>query len=238
MKQIIAMHGWSGDSNGWQNWIPYFKNHGWYWQSGERGYGELPPINPQWEQNAFSNEVPRRVIIGHSLGPHLLESKVLEEATDLVLLASFSRFVPNGPKSRLIQAALTGMHARLGTKDEKAMLNNFLAKACEPLPVNHLPEGPIQKGLSIQGRTKLQADLQLLMSTQGLPKGFPPEARVLVIQGEQDAVLVEATKNHLIKDLEQHLQKSITHWKMKNSGHTLICPELIQDVHKWLESQQ
>ena len=99
MRQVIAMHGWSGDSVAWAPWERHFSRQGWLWQSGERGYGHRSAYEPSWaETNMAQPKRARRVVIGHSLGPHLLSTAVLNQATDVVLLASFGRFVPTGPE--------------------------------------------------------------------------------------------------------------------------------------------
>jgi pimeloyl-[acyl-carrier protein] methyl ester esterase len=51
MKQVIAMHGWSGDSHLWVPWIRHFKHHHWDWQSGERGYGKRQEHMPFWRDD-------------------------------------------------------------------------------------------------------------------------------------------------------------------------------------------
>ena len=83
MKQVIAMHGWSGDSRSWRPWGRHFQNHGWIWQSGERGYGSLEPRQLHWQDDPDPAARQRRVVIAHSLGPHLLASPLLAEATDV-----------------------------------------------------------------------------------------------------------------------------------------------------------
>ena len=49
MNEVIAMHGWSGDSNNWKIWQRFFQKKNWIWQSGERGYGPLQPQMPKWD---------------------------------------------------------------------------------------------------------------------------------------------------------------------------------------------
>ena len=56
-------------------------------------------------------------MIAHSLGLHLLPATVLAQADAVVLLASFSAFVPQGRAGRAVAAALKGMQAALGTRN-------------------------------------------------------------------------------------------------------------------------
>ena len=168
MKQVIAMHGWSGDSRSWGPWGRHFQNHGWIWQSSERGYGSLEPRQLHWQDDPDPAARQRRVVIAHSLGPHLLASPLLAEATDVVLLASFSRFVPQGRAGRALQTGLQGMERCIGTSSESSMLQTFLERAAAPTPTSALPPSPVNEGLSETGRQRLLNDLQLLMATTGL----------------------------------------------------------------------
>ena len=235
MRQVIAIHGWSGDSNTWQMWAKHFRESGWLWQSTERGYGNTTPFSPIWRESSRQDCYQPRVVIAHSLGLHLVKSEILRKATDVVLLGCFSRFIPNGMKSRSLKTALKGMQKHLGTLTEKNMLNNFLQKACHPDPINSLIPGPIEKGLSIEGRKKLQIDLELLIQTHKLPIDLPKESRVLIIQGTEDSIIVPSTKSSLIEDLRKHLKNAPTHWDIPGTGHLLLVPGLIHRVENWLD---
>ncbi len=234
MKQIIAMHGWSGDSNGWNRWSHHFRKKGWYWQSGERGYGSLPAIQPNWEKDSETSNKQIRIIICHSLGAHLLKEEVFQHANKVVFLCSFSKFIPTGSEGRAIRTALTGMKNCLGTKNEEAMLSTFLQKACSPAPTNSLPSGPIDQGISHVGRQNLQADLDLLMQTSGIPSGLSPLAKVLVVEGAQDLIVTPSSRKTLLEDLEKHLKEKPTFWSMPEMGHALLDPNLIKRVQSWL----
>ena len=148
MKQVIAMHGWSGDGGSWHAWERHFSRHGWSWCSGERGYGDRTPVMPTWRTTEPTGTKPCRAVIAHSLGPHLIGADVLSEATEIVLLASFGRFVPEGPQGRALRTGLKGMRKAIGGAGETAMLRTFLQRAAQPGSADGLPPGPVQKGLS------------------------------------------------------------------------------------------
>ncbi len=235
MKQIIAMHGWCGDSSTWNIWREEFKTCGWQWQNGERGYGKRVPKNPNWLRASNPKGKERRTIIAHSLGPHLLKSSTLEMATDIILLCSFSKFIPRGPSSLVLKNALIGMQKHIGTNNEMRMLEAFLTKASKPISLINLPSGPLNNGISIKGRAKLKEDLELLQNIKTLPTGFPSKARVLVVQGMQDEIVVPETRAILLADLQKHLSTPPSQLKLPASGHVLTDPELIGLVLKWLE---
>lgn len=235
MKQVIAMHGWSGDSHSWVSWIRHFNHHHWSWQSGERGYGKRQEHMPFWQDDQEPTERQRRVVIAHSLGPHLLPDAVLAHATDVVLLASFSRFVPQGAKGRALKTGLKGMRRCLGSDAEAEMLTNFLRRAAAPSPADGLPRGPIHEGLSHEGRQRLTDDLDLLIASAELPPGLQASSKVLVVEAEQDAIVVPAARQELRDAIQTRLQHPAEHWFMPGSGHALLVPDLLMRIQRWLD---
>ena len=96
MKEIIAMHGWAGDSNQWSNWEKIFKCFEWEWQTSERGYKGISPHTPKWIHN--SNQVkPKRVAICHSLGSHLIDKQVLHSATHVIFCLLYTSDAADEP---------------------------------------------------------------------------------------------------------------------------------------------
>ena len=236
MRQVIAMHGWSGDSVAWAPWERHFSRQGWLWQSGERGYGHRSAYEPSWaETNMAQPKRARRVVIGHSLGPHLLSTAVLNQATDVVLLASFGRFVPTGPEGRALRTGLKGMRKAIGGEGESKMLRTFLQRAAQPAGLEGLPPGPEQQGLSERGRERLRADLDRLIGTEGLPVGLPQTARVLVVEAAEDAIVAPAASRELLQALTRHLEQKPEHWQLSGVGHALLVPDLLIGVQKWLD---
>ena len=235
MKQVIAMHGWSGDSHSWGPWIRHFKHHHWSWQSAERGYGKRQEHMPFWQDDQDPIKLQRRVVIAHSLGPHLLPDAVFTHATDVVLLASFSRFVPEGPKGRALKTGLKSMRRCLGSDAEAEMLTTFLRRAAAPSPPDGLPRGPIQEGLSIEGRQRLSDDLDRLIASAELPVGLQHTTRVLVVEAAQDAIVVPAAQQELRDALQARLQHPAEHWCLSDSGHALLVPDLLIRIQRWLD---
>ena len=240
MKQVIAMHGWSGDSTAWAPWERHFSHRGWLWQSGERGYGNRQSCNPIWVEPSSDETTPlmalqRRVVIAHSLGAHLLDPCVLCQATDVVLLASFGRFVPQGPAGRALRTGLRGMLKAIGGPSEATMLRTFLKRAAQPADVRCLPPGPGQKGLSKRGRNYLKSDLECLIGTSCLPAGLPKTARVLVVDGMDDAIVAPAASREHLHALTSHLQDAPEQWQLWGVGHALLVPDLLVRVQQWLD---
>ena len=226
MMQVLAMHGWAGQAGAWSHWRQRFEDEGATWTSADRGYDGGEVVAPAW-----SNGPGRNLLIAHSLGLHLLPTPVLAKADALVLLGSFSAFVPDGRAGRALAAALQGMQAALGSDQELPMLERFLDKAASPHARSAMPPAPLLHGLTSLGRQRLQQDLELLARCQSLPKGWPEAVPVLVVQGERDAVVHAASAQKLIDDLGA---LPLTLHRDPNWGHALITPTVLSVVKQWL----
>ena len=176
--QLIAMHGWAGDAQGWEPFHSAWRARGWSWQGGERGYGGQAPRPVAWRSGQGL-----KLVIAHSLGPHLLPAAVLAQADAVVLLASFGRFVPEGPSGRRLRSAVAAMASQLAGPEASTMLQTFMERAAAPQPASLLPPGIANSLLAASGRQLLAEDLNLLAATAGLPPGFPLQARVLIVEG-------------------------------------------------------
>ena len=234
MKEIIAMHGWAGDSHQWSNWEKIFKSCDWEWQTSERGYKEISPHTPQWNHN--SNQVEfRRVAICHSLGSHLIDKKVLHSATHIVLINSFTRFIPSGKENRPIKLALKRMMNTINTPNEEVMLSRFHTKAFKP---NHIDVKSSESNLlhlSISGRLRLKNDLKLLMNSNYLPIDLNNSAKVLIVNSKQDYILANQTKAKLIEDLISHLEIVPTIINLQEEGHSISKIKNIKKIKHSLE---
>ena len=235
MKQVVAMHGWSSDGTVWAPWQRCFQRHGWHWINGERGYGGRSPVVPAWSESPDDATPQRRVVIAHSLGPHLLDAAVLAQATDAVLLASFGRFVPEGRQGRALRTGLEGMRRAIGSPEEAAMLQTFLQRAAAPTDVSALPPSPGSQGLTAAGRERLRADLDRLTTTAGVPQGLPRTARVLIVEAASDAIVVPEASKCLRSELNNRLEQAPEHWCLPNMGHALLIPDLLIHVREWLD---
>jgi len=226
----MAMHGWAGDARCWEAWQAETAALGWCWRTGERGYGLLEPREPAWSEDA--PERTRRVVIGHSLGPHLVPPDVLREAHAVVLLASFAAFVPPGRAGRRTRAALAGMVASLD-EEERAhtMLSNFMIKVAAPQSPDLLPPGPVHGPLTADNLSRLREDLGLLERCAGLPEGFPRHARVLIVEAEDDLIVEPEARAMLRAALP-----AADVIKIPSVGHALLAGDVIARVVEWVEA--
>ena len=234
MKEIIAMHGWAGDSNQWSTWEKIFKSCDWEWQASERGYKDISPHTPKWNHN--SNQVEfYRVAICHSLGSHLIDKEVLHTATHVVLINSFSRFIPSGKENRPIGLALNRMMNAINTPNEIAMLRKFHIKAYKPNSISVKSSESNLFQISDSGRLKLKNDLNLLMNSDSLPIGLKNSTKVLIVNSEQDYILANQTKEKLTEDLINHLGAVPKIINLQDEGHSITKIKNIKKVKHWLE---
>ena len=234
MKEIIAIHGWAGNSHQWSNWEKIFKSCDWKWQNFERAYKDISPHKPTWNYNTNQVEL-KRVAICHSLGSHLIDKKVLHSATHIVLINSFSRFIPSGKENRPIKLALKRMMNTINTPNEEVMLSRFHTKAFKP---NHIDVKSSESNLlhlSISGRLRLKNDLKLLMNSDSLPIGLNNSAKVLIVNSKQDYILATQTKEKLAMDLRNYLDASPKTINLQDEGHTITKIKNIKKVKHWLE---
>lgn len=225
--ELIAMHGWAGEASQWAPWLEAVAPLGWRWRSGERGYGNAVATMPGWSDGGG-----RRVLLGHSIGAHLLPPALLASADAVVLLASFGRFVPPGRQGRGIQAALAAMAADLDDAERaRPMLQRFLAKAAEPLSLEQMPPGPAQGPLSPSNRRRLRDDLALLARCCGLPAGFPAQGPVLIVEAEDDRIIGAEVRALLRAELPA--ADVVT---LPATGHALLRSPLIPTVLEWLQA--
>jgi len=231
--RIVAMHGWCGDAAGWEPWAAESSRRGWCWDSGERGYGGTPPHMPCWRDGS-SGQRGRRTLVTHSLGWHLVPQTLLEACEQLVLLASFARFIPQGRGGRSLRQALAGMEASLREGNGESMLQRFLAEAAAPQDVALMPQGPATQPLTEVGRQRLLADLGLLSGCGSLPAVLIRGTRILVVEATEDRIVPAPSRRALLNDLHQ-AGHSPDHKLLKGVGHALLTPELLPTVLGWLD---
>ena len=234
MKEIIAMHGWAGDSHQWSNWEKIFKNCDWEWKTSERGYKKISPHEPKWNHNSNHIEL-KRVAICHSLGSHLIDKEVLYSATHVVLINSFSRFIPSGKENRRIKLALNRMMFAINTPNEAAMLRKFHIKAYKPNCIDVKSSKSNLFHMSDSGRLRLKNDLKLLINSDSLPIGLNNSAKVLIVNSEQDYILANQTKEKLAEDLINYLEAVPKIINLQDEGHFITKIKNIKKVERWLE---
>jgi len=177
----------------------------------------------------------KRVAICHSLGSHLIDKEVLHSATHVVLINSFSRFIPISKENRSIKLALNRMMNAINTPNEESMLRKFYIKAYKPNCIDVKSSESNLLHISDSGRLRLKNDLKLLMNSDSLPIGLNNSAKVLIVNSEQDYILANQTKEKLAEDLISHLQAVPETIHLQDEGHLITKIKNIKKVEHWLE---
>lgn len=234
------MHGWAGDSSGWAPWQAVAAGRGWTMACGERGYGGCPARQPGWGNGG------RRVLLTHSMGPHLLPPALLADAEAVVLLAGFGRFVPEGAAGRGVRQALAAMETRLADPADpqdaaaeaaaalqaQALLQEFLRRAVAPEASEGLPGGPADRPVPAPERALLRHDLGVLGASSGLPEGFPAAVPVLIVEAGADAIVVPEARRLLRVALPD-----ADRLQLPAAGHCLLDPAVLPQVFAWLDQR-
>lgn len=224
--QLIAVHGWGSDQHCWQTWREPCEKRGWLLDCFERGYGESKEHIPQW------NSKYKHALVVNSLGLHLTPDNILANAEAVVLMASFGKFIPEGSGGRALGIAIKGMAQKIEAGEIKELFNEFREKVAAPQPVDHLPAGVEDQKISEIGKMRLLKDLDLLAKCQGIPKSFPHNSAVLIIEAEEDQIVLEASKAEMRRELN-----NTEIIKLDGIGHGLLMPALAEMVLDWLGKQ-
>ena len=235
MNEIIAMHGWAGNGDQWANWKDLFECSEWEWQTAERGYKGINPYMPKWN-NKSNDFYQMKVAICHSLGSHLIDKKVFKLATHVVLINSFSRFIPKGKDHRYVAMALNKMMNAITSPNEAIMLRKFHIKANKPSSISMASIESNLLHLSDSGRLRLKDDLKLLMNSDSLPIGLNTNAKVLIVNSEQDHILPNQTRKKFAEDLTNYLASLPRIINLQGEGHSISKIKSIQKIKDWLES--
>ena len=125
MKQIITQHGWGLNKYFWDDYKVDFLNNNWHWQDNERGYFSTNNYQAKWIKSESKKEI--RMTLCHSFGFHLMQKKILKEATHIVLINSFNNFLPLSNKRNYILRSLKRMETKIIKDDHKVdfLKNNW-----------------------------------------------------------------------------------------------------------------
>lgn len=205
--EVIAYHGWGFDASCWQPWQQWISQQGGQFRAFDRGYFGAAA------QPVFST-TDRKLILAHSYGLHLCPIGQLEQADDLIIFSSFTRFHPESPRlQRRSQQIVQQMIDRFRV-DPMLVLHNFRHRCAQP----HIWTGPIPDSCNVD---RLQQDLQQLNQAQLnqaqlnliLNTGMK---QVMIIQGTEDRIVATAQG----RQLAQHIPQS-RYIEINAAGHAL-----------------
>ena len=234
MNQVITQHGWGLDQSFWDNYKIEFKKNRWHWQDNERGYFSKNVNQSKWIKNNLNDQI--RMVLCHSLGLHLIQRNVLNEATHLVCINSFNDFLPSSKKRNLIYKSLKRMEQKIISFEAKEMLKKFIHRSFFPNDMNINFENMFLKNLESLNNNLLLNDLKKLYSDKNSLESIQKNCIVIIINSKNDLILDEDSSNNFIKLLNKTLTKKPTLIELSNQGHCLTNLNFYQIIKKTLDN--
>ena len=235
MKQIITQHGWGLDKSFWDSYKIEFQKNQWHWQDNERGYFSKNVKQAKWIKNNFNNQI--KMVLCHSLGFHLIERNLLDEASHIVFINSFNNFLPSSKKRDLIYRSLKRMEKKIIAFQAEDMLKEFIRRSFSPNDININFQNMFYKDLENLNNTLLLNDLKKLYTYKNSLKSFKKNCNVIVINSKKDLILDKDSSNNFIELLNKALTKKPTLIELSNQGHCLTNLNLYQIIKQTLDNK-
>ena len=235
MKQVITQHGWGLDQSFWDIYKIEFQKNGWHWQNNERGYFSKPINQAKWIKNNLNDQI--KMIICHSLGFHLLEKNLLDEASHVVFINSFNNFLPKSKKRLLIYRAIKRMEKKIIAFETEDMLKDFIDRSFSPNNMTTHFQNIFYKNIGDLNNHLLLNDLKKLYNEKNYLKSLKKNCNVIIINSKKDLILDQDSSNNFIELLNKTLIKKPTVIKLSNQGHCLTDLNIYQIIKRTLENQ-
>jgi len=168
MKQIITQHGWGLNKYFWDDYKGDFLKNNWQRQDNESGYFSTNNHQAKWIKSKSKKEI--RMTLCHSFGFHLMQKKILKEATHFVLINSFNIFLPLSNKRNYILRSLKRMETKIIKNEPKDMLKEFIYRSFMPNHINNSFKNIFYKSLESLNKTLLLSDLKQLYINRDFPE--------------------------------------------------------------------
>ena len=235
MNQIITQHGWGLDQSFWDSYKVEFQKNGWHWQNNERGYFSRSVNQSKWVENNFNDQI--KMILCHSLGFHLIQGNLLDEASHVVFINSFNNFLPSSKKRNLIYRSLKRMEKKIISFEAEDMLKEFIHRSFLPNNVTINFQKMFYKNLKSLNNNLLLNDLKKLYIDRNSLKYFEKNCDVIIINSKNDLILDEDSSNNFIELLNKTLTKKPTLIELTNQGHCLTNLNFYQIIKKNLDDK-
>ncbi len=235
MKQIITQHGWGLDQSFWDIYKIEFQKNQWHWQDNERGYFSKNIKQAKWIKNNFNNQI--KMVLCHSLGFHLIQRNLLDEASHIVFINSFNNFLPSSKKRNLIYRSLKKMEKKIMTFESENMLKEFIRRSFLPNDININFQKMFYKDLEALNNNLLLNDLKKLYDYKNSLRPFEKNCNVIVINSKKDLILDKDSSKNFIELLNKTLTKKPTVIELSNQGHCLTNLNFYQIIKKTLDNK-
>ncbi|MFT4553298.1 MAG: malonyl-CoA O-methyltransferase [Chlamydiales bacterium] len=210
-NEVLLQHGWAYDPRVWEEWLSFFPT---------------PPFvsNQGYFSPAQDCHIQRpQIIITHSLGLHFLSEENLENCKLLVILSGFQEFHPGSIEKRKFSVSVIEKMLQEIKRKNEGVLTNFYQRALRP------KKGKPFKNQDICWKP-LERDLQLLNENTLDLSSLKKIPKILVLHGEEDAIVPVGKCLNLTKQLPNSEYILIPH-----AGHALI---LTHPNQCWTEIQK
>ena len=235
MNQVITQHGWGLDQSFWDNYKVEFQKNGWHWQDNERGYFSKNVKQSKFIKNNLNDQI--KMVLCHSLGFHLIQENLLDEASHVVFINSFNNFLPSSKKRNLIYRSLKRMEKKILSFQSEDMLKEFLQRSFSPNDININFQNIYYKNLKSLNNNLLLNDLQKLYKDKNSLKSFEKNCNVVVINSKNDLILDQDSSNKFIELLNKTLNKKPNVVELSNQGHCLTNINFYQIIKRTLDKK-
>ncbi len=219
MKQIITQHGWGLNKDFWDDYKVDFLKNNWHWQDNERGYFSKNNYQSKWIKSNCKKEI--RMTLCHSYGFHLMQKKILNEATHIVLINSFNNFLPVSNKRNLILRSLKRMETKIIKDETKDVLKEFIHRSFMPNDINKSFKKIFYKSLDSLNKTLLLRDLKQLYIDKDFPVFLKKDSKIIFIISENDLILDNESNHNFLDYLNKILDRKPILIKLAKQGHCL-----------------
>ena len=219
MNQVITQHGWGLDQSFWDSYKIEFQKNNWHWQDNERGYFSKNVNQSKWIKNNLNDQF--KMVLCHSLGLHLIQRNLFDEASHVVFINSFNNFLPSNKKRNLIYRSLKRMEKKIISFEAEDMLKEFISRSFSPNEININFKNMFYKNLGSLNKNLLLNDLKKLYTVNNSLKSFEKNCNVIVLNSKNDLILDQDSSNNFIELLNQKLTKKLTVIELSNQGHCL-----------------
>tara|TARA_B100000963_G_scaffold83286_1_gene70996 strand:+ start:2066 stop:2770 length:705 start_codon:yes stop_codon:yes gene_type:complete len=233
MNQIISQHGWGLDHNVWIKLKNQFIQKNWKWQDNERGYFKESYFIAQWIKDNTAGS--KKIAICHSLGIHLMEKKILEEATHIVLINSFHNFIPMNTENKIMIKTLKRMEKKINSEQILPMLKEFIQKSFMPNEADINFKNFLKLSSEDININMLLNDFQKLYLQNQYTNLFSKHAEVLIIKSKKDSILKENSCDEFIEILNDSQIKRPKLVQLHKQGHILHNIDIGKIITDWLE---
>ena len=235
MNQVITQHGWGLDQSFWDSYKDEFQKNGWHWQDNERGYFSKNVTQSKWIKNNFNDQI--KMVLCHSLGLHLIQRNLLDEATHIVFINSFINFLPSGKKRDLVYKSLKRMEKKIKSFEAEIMLKEFIRRSFSPNNMTINFKNMFYKNLECLNNNLLLSDLKKLYTDTNSFESFEKNCNVIVINSKNDLILDQDSSNNFIELLNKTLTKKPTLIELSNQGHCLSNLNFYQIMKRALDNK-